>query len=236
MAVCVSYLEIQRNAKGLAQSVEVEHVWVGQRGAGRTIAGFVVFTVVTTCFLWPHNWDLSRSNFGFFPPLMILGLLALTVIYLSLVADWGSFMDSVGSMSFLIRPQSVVCLPHGQDTTCCFAEFIIAGSPGCRRSRWAFFHKGFRATTHNISVPETKQVTKPMEYILLSLPTVNYLNYIGAWWGTIGTDSSTPCPARPQAGFAGTYSNLFPVSPSKVPAHMLHPNSGRSYSQKYCSN
>lgn len=47
-------------------------------------------------------------------------------------------MDNVGRMSFLIRPQSVVCLPHGQDTACCFAEFIIAGSPGCRRSCWAF--------------------------------------------------------------------------------------------------
>lgn len=89
-------------------------------------------------------------------------------------------MDNVGRMSFLIRPQSVVCLPHGQDTACCFAEFIIAGSPGYKRSCWAFFHRGFRATTHNISVLKTKQETKPMEYILLSLPTVNYLNYIGA--------------------------------------------------------
>lgn len=53
-------------------------------------------------------------------------------------------MDNVGSMSFLIRPQSVVCLPHGQDTASCFAEFIIAGSPGCRRSRWVcFFFKRF---------------------------------------------------------------------------------------------
>lgn len=50
-------------------------------------------------------------------------------------------MDNVGRMSFLIRPQSVVCLPHGQDTACCFAEFIIAGSPGYRRSCWAFFTK-----------------------------------------------------------------------------------------------
>lgn len=89
-------------------------------------------------------------------------------------------MDNVGSMSFLIRPQSVVCLPHGQDTACCFTAFIIAGSPGCKRPCWAFCRRGFTATTHNISVPETKRETKPMEYILLSLPTVNYLNYIGA--------------------------------------------------------
>lgn len=30
-------------------------------------------------------------------------------------------MENVGSMSFLIRPQSVVCLPYGQDTACCSA-------------------------------------------------------------------------------------------------------------------
>lgn len=48
-------------------------------------------------------------------------------------------MENVESMSFLIRPQSVVCLPYGQDTACCFAEFIIAGSPGCRRSHWTCF-------------------------------------------------------------------------------------------------
>ena len=32
-------------------------------------------------------------------------------------------MENVGSMSFLIRPQSVVCLPYGQDTACCFAVY-----------------------------------------------------------------------------------------------------------------
>lgn len=39
-------------------------------------------------------------------------------------------MENVGSMSFLIRPQSVVWLPYGQDTACCFAGFVTAGSPG----------------------------------------------------------------------------------------------------------
>lgn len=72
----------------------------------------------------------------FFPSSVIMGLLALTVTSLSLVVDWGSFMENVGSMSFLIRPQSVVWLPYGQDTACCFAVFIRAGSPGCRGSHW----------------------------------------------------------------------------------------------------
>lgn len=42
------------------------------------------------------------------------------------------------------------------------------------------FLRGFTATTHNISVPETKREPKPTDFILLLFPTVNYLNYIGA--------------------------------------------------------
>lgn len=42
------------------------------------------------------------------------------------------------------------------------------------------FQRGFTATTHNISVPETKRETKPMDLIPLLFPTVNYLNYLGA--------------------------------------------------------
>lgn len=41
------------------------------------------------------------------------------------------------------------------------------------------FLRGFSATTHTISVPETMRESKLMYFILLLFSTVNYLNCTG---------------------------------------------------------
>lgn len=68
-------------------------------------------------------------------------------------------MENVGSMSFLIRPQSVVCLPYGQDTACCFAVYD-SRKPWMQEVTLGLFLRGFTAATRSIGVPETKLETK----------------------------------------------------------------------------
>lgn len=93
-------------------------------------------------------------------------------------------MENVGSMSFLIRPQSVVCLPYGQDTACCFAVHD-SRKPWMQEVTLGLFLRGFTAATHSISVPETKLETKTHHFYspLISLSEALKL-YRGTTWGS----------------------------------------------------
>lgn len=93
-------------------------------------------------------------------------------------------MENVGSMSFLIRPQSVVCLPYGQDTACCFAVHD-SRKPWMQEVTLGLFLRGFTAATHSISIPETKLETNTHRFYspLISLSEALKL-YRGTTWGS----------------------------------------------------
>lgn len=93
-------------------------------------------------------------------------------------------MENVGSMSFLIRPQSVVCLPYGQDTACCFAVYN-SRKPWMQEVMLGLFLRGFAAATRSISVPETKLETKThCFYSLLMSPSEALKLYRSTMWGS----------------------------------------------------